>query len=561
MAKDGKIVFKPGELAQETRNYLEKRNKLIKENYAKIEALGCKQLANPFLKKSTTAGKRRNKMDCAVNDDVDWQPGDGEDGSSSCFEDDEYSLEDEECSGARLSKVATTRKRVQLPAGPMSDILQPLPTINQDQQENQQVQLQEQPQPQVQAKRVRYQAAPMSAILQPLPTISQDQHENQPVQLQAQPQVQAKRVRCRAAPMSTILQPLPTISQDQHGNQPPPNYHEFQSPSDEDPNSQQQRPKGRGYARPYVGWGTGGKLEVKLNKDNQPIGNTAGPLQSQLDISARNATLAPLTFTDWRAPELYPYKERIWAEVKENTTAPDAYKHNCLMSVGKKWKDWKDELKRTTYNLYDNDEDRLANCPNRVNPDQWRVLVQFWGTKIAKIKDGVVVEPDRIQVFIKTHTKKDGQPVDEASALAIRRLNEGASQIPESSESPDLREELFTNVLKPDRNGRVRTYGLGPCPSQVFGTRFSQSQEQRVKDQLHAELRAELGAELRAELRQEVLRDVNEEITQLKNQYATVAAYMKSAGHPLPPSPNGARNGDGDHTPSLMEHNGQVDRT
>ncbi|KAG5515765.1 hypothetical protein RHGRI_036721 [Rhododendron griersonianum] len=80
-------------------------------------------------------------------------------------------------------------------------------------------------------------------------------------------------------------------------------------------------------------------------------------------------------------------------------------------------------------------------------------------------------------------------------------------------------------------------------------------------DQLRAELRAELGSELRAELRQEVLRDVNDEITQLKNQYATVAAYMKSAGHPLPPSPNGAGNGDGDHTPSLMEHNGQVDRT
>ncbi|KAG5553296.1 hypothetical protein RHGRI_011231 [Rhododendron griersonianum] len=258
-----------------------------------------------------------------------------------------------------------------------------------------------------------------------------------------------------------------------------------------------------------------------------------------------------------------------WNPYQENTTAPDAYKHNCLMSVGKKWKDWKDELKRTIYNLYDNDEDRLANCPNRVDPDQWRVLVQFWGTKTAKIKDGVVVEPDRIHVFIKTHTKKDGQPVDEASALAIRRLNEGASQIPESSESPALREELFTSVLKPDRNGRVRTYGLGPSPSQVFGTRYTRSQEQRVKDQLRAELRAELGAELRAELgaelraelRQEVLRDVSDEITQLKNQYATMATFMKSAGHPLPPSLNGAGNGDGDHTPSLMEHNGQVDRT
>ncbi|KAG5557687.1 hypothetical protein RHGRI_007812 [Rhododendron griersonianum] len=352
MAKDGKIVFKFGELALETRNYLEKRNKLIKENYAKIEALGCKQLANPFLKKSTTVGKRRHKMDCAVNDDEDWQPADGEDGSSSCFEDDECSLEDEQCSGGRLSKVATTRKRVQLSAGPMSAILQPLLTINQDQHGNQQVQLQEQPQP------------------------------------QALPPVQAKRVRCRAAPMSTILQPLPTISQDQHGNQLPPNYHEFQSPSD----------------------------EGHVNE---------------------------------RAVELESHQQSMSSHTTPNLQSLEQSNEGSRTSVG----------------------------------------------------------ADRFHLF-------------------QRRLHEGASQIPESSESPTLREELFTNVLKPDRNGR------------------------RVKDQL----RAELGVELR----QEVLRDISDEITQLKNQYATMAAYMKSAGHLLPPSPNGAGNGDGDHTPSLMEHNGQI---
>ncbi|KAG5553496.1 hypothetical protein RHGRI_011389 [Rhododendron griersonianum] len=300
-------------------------------------------------------------MDCAFNDDKDWQPADGEDGSSSCFEDEECSLEDEECSEGRLSKVATTRKRVQLSAGPMSAILQ------------------EQPQPQVQAKRVRCQAAPMSATLQPSPTISQDQHENQSVQLQAQPQVQAKRVRCRAAPMS-------------HVNE--------------------------------------------------------------------------------RALELESHQQSMSSHTPPNLQSLEQSNEGSRTSVG-------------------------------------------------------------VDMF----------------HLFKRRLNEGASQIPESSESPTLREELFTSVLKPDRNGRVRTYGLGPCLSQVFGTRYTRSQEQRVKDQL----RAELGAELRAE----VLRDVSDEITQLKNQYATVAAYMKSVGHPLPPSPNGAGNGDGDHTLSLMEHNGQ----
>lgn len=79
---------------------------------------------------------------------------------------------------------------------------------------------------------------------------------------------------------------------------------------------QEKRGKGRGFARPYTGWGTGTKLEVKLNKVNQPIGDTSAPLQSQLGLLARNSYLAPLCYTDWRAPELNPYKERIWADVK-----------------------------------------------------------------------------------------------------------------------------------------------------------------------------------------------------------------------------------------------------
>ncbi|XP_028073882.1 uncharacterized protein LOC114276298 [Camellia sinensis] len=123
---------------------------------------------------------------------------------------------------------------------------------------------------------------------------------------------------------------------------------------------------------------------VTLNEENQPIGDEAAKLQSQLGILARNGNFAPLTFNDWRAPQLNPYKERIWQEVKDNTDAPDIFKHNCLMSVGKKWKDWKDQLKRKHFNKYKTNEERLANCPDRVDPSQWKILVQFWNSLEAQ---------------------------------------------------------------------------------------------------------------------------------------------------------------------------------
>ncbi|GMP56951.1 hypothetical protein CsSME_00021239 [Camellia sinensis var. sinensis] len=35
--------------------------------------------------------------------------------------------------------------------------------------------------------------------------------------------------------------------------------------------------------------------------------------------------------------------------------------------------------------------------------------------------------------------------------------------------------EIITQVLGPERPGRVQTYGLGPSPTDVFGGRYRQS--------------------------------------------------------------------------------------
>ncbi|KAL7174063.1 hypothetical protein ACSBR2_033336 [Camellia fascicularis] len=316
----------------------------------------------------------------------------------------------------------------------------------------------------------------------------------------------------------------------------------------------------RGPGRPFAEWGTGQKLKVTLNEENQPIGDEAAKLQSQLGILARNGNFAPLTFNDWRAPQLNPYKERIWQEVKENTDAPDIFKHNCLMSVGKKWKDWKDQLKRKHFNKYQTNEERLANCPDRVDPSQWKILVQFWNSVEAqersttnsdnrkkltmchtsgrkahcRVKDEMYkrdkVQPDRIMVYIKTHTKKNGDPVDEASDVAISRLKEGLSQVPESLQTEKFREELFTEVLGVNGHGRGRTYGLGPCPSQVFGTRFSGPRQHIDMDKLRTEVREEV--------RQELLAKWGERFTQLERKCDKMQAHVETMGYPMPQSPS-----------------------
>ncbi|KAH7845113.1 hypothetical protein Vadar_033102 [Vaccinium darrowii] len=481
----------------------------------------------------------------------------------------------------------------QLPPSPITDQTQPRPATTQPY-----------PPPTKTKKLPRWPVGAMTATSQPLPTTSQlppspitDQAQPRPAtdQPQAPPTVTKKLPRFPAGSMTATsrsspnnsqphppqlinqLQPQPTANQPQPlltTNLPEPQPTMSRKRRSRRLDGSRAAARGRGPSRPYKYWGTGKKLEVVLDTDNQPIGDTGAILQSQLGILARNGNFAPLTYTDWRAPQLTPYKERIWNEVKDNTNVPEVFKHNCLMSVSKKWRDWKDYLKIHYYDTYETDEERLNNCPERVNPDQWSILVKFWGGQCAKERSDTNlanrefqtmghtsgrkahcrvraelakekgVEPnevDRIAVFEKTHTKSDGNPVDKASEAAIVRLKEGMSQVPESLQSPTFKEEVFREVLGQDKHGRVRTYGLGACPSQVFGTRFTRSQELRDREQLREELRKEVVDEVRKEVidevRKEVLAEFGDRFSSLERMCARFEAHAKDIGYPLAPSP------------------------
>ncbi|KAH7858104.1 hypothetical protein Vadar_020032 [Vaccinium darrowii] len=124
-------------------------------------------------------------------------------------------------------------------------------------------------------------------------------------------------------------------------------------------------------------------------------------------------------------------------------------------------------------------------------------------------------------------------------AVVQARLKEGISQGPESLRSPAFKEQVFTEVLGQDKNGRVRTYGNGPCPSQVFGTRFTRSQELHDREQLCEEVRKEVVDEVQKqvvdEVRKEVLVEFGDRFSRLERKCARLEAHAKDIGYPLPP--------------------------
>lgn len=45
-----------------------------------------------------------------------------------------------------------------------------------------------------------------------------------------------------------------------------------------------------------------------------------------------------------------------------------------------------------------------------------------------------------------------------------------------AAQQRDLRDDVFSQVMGKDGHGRVRTYGLGPCPSDIWGPRPSRAE-------------------------------------------------------------------------------------
>ncbi|KAL4580748.1 hypothetical protein LXL04_016950 [Taraxacum kok-saghyz] len=201
------------------------------------------------------------------------------------------------------------------------------------------------------------------------------------------------------------------------------------------------------------------RIKIMTNELGQPVGPEACKLTSFLGVIARDGKLAPLTYATWiKMPQ--EYKENMWQKVLARYDVDPSCRKWVLMSLRTKWRNFKSHLKTTHYDVHDTDEKRLQDCDVRVLPDQWATLVSLWSTEKwqnicatnkanrAKLKfnhttgkksfarlreeerakrpDGQ--EPSQAELFILTRTRKNGQPVNEATAAVISQLCESTTR-------------------------------------------------------------------------------------------------------------------------------------
>ncbi|CAI0400830.1 unnamed protein product [Linum tenue] len=244
----------------------------------------------------------------------------------------------------------------------------------------------------------------------------------------------------------------------------------------------------------------GSKMVVHLNDLGQPIGSEGRKLASFLGTLARDGTLAPLNYVKWAAlPKAN--KENMWQLVQAKFEIDPMAKSWVMKSLFSKWKSWKSRLK-TYYFSCKTDEERMRNLDKRVIPDQWPSLVSYWnkeevkllcarnranrahvkhshtsGSKSyatireeerAKRADGKT--PTRAELFVLTHTRKDGNPVNEDAAEVFEKLQEKTSRRQQNSEVSDSSHDTFFKVTDEGNKKHVSMYGLGgPSPATLWG--------------------------------------------------------------------------------------------
>ncbi|XP_058078419.1 uncharacterized protein LOC131226741 [Magnolia sinica] len=317
--------------------------------------------------------------------------------------------------------------------------------------------------------------------------------------------------------------------------------------------------RSRGPTRCHQVWNMreGQRIFITTNNLGQPVNENASKLTNFLGTIARNGDYAPLTYSNWRVVP-NEKKDDMYELVMSKFQFDKEIKSWVLMSIGKKWRDWKCELKKFHYLPHDNDEAWLADLNERVQKDQWKALIEFWNSEEGKVRNKIntknrrkqrishtagtksfarIREEERnkranredltqVDMFLLTHRRKNGMPVDEASSRAMEQLNERTSQQPEASHNSTARRDIFSEVMGDERHGRVRTYGLGPSPSDIWGTTSHSVQSQGMTsnaqkiDEQYEELHAEISS-----LR-ETMADRDAQISSLRETMTTLMAAI-----------------------------------
>ncbi|XLR53647.1 hypothetical protein HN51_021910 [Arachis hypogaea] len=175
-------------------------------------------------------------------------------------------------------------------------------------------------------------------------------------------------------------------------------------------------------------------------------------------------------------------------------------KHLVWAQMNSSYRSYRHLLKKRYFEPYDNPEIARANIPLEMEKEDWDYLVNLWidegwqkisqQNKMSRAANSIIhttgakgaqqraeeafeqtgQEIDRLRLWELTHTRVNGQACNEETQEKLDLRKELSSQVNEGILEMN-EHEVMVEVFGPERHGRVRGYGAGVTPTQLWGPR------------------------------------------------------------------------------------------
>ncbi|KAL8115335.1 hypothetical protein AgCh_021983 [Apium graveolens] len=148
-----------------------------------------------------------------------------------------------------------------------------------------------------------------------------------------------------------------------------------------------------------------------------------------------------MTFASWaHVPQTL--KETLWNYTKQRYILPEELKVWALKTIQHAWRGNKIRTKRARYLAFATDEERLANKPDEIPAEDFKVLLKYWGDPEIQALD-----PSDAQVFVKTRKCKPGREYkNNPDVLNFRITRCEDSKYPTPNPSDACLQELIKKI-------------------------------------------------------------------------------------------------------------------
>uniref|UniRef100_A0A2N9H407 Uncharacterized protein n=1 Tax=Fagus sylvatica TaxID=28930 RepID=A0A2N9H407_FAGSY len=164
-----------------------------------------------------------------------------------------------------------------------------------------------------------------------------------------------------------------------------------------------------------------------------------------------------------------------------------------------------------------------ANVPPGIGKDDWNYLVDWWTSKDYKEMCRINKKNRGENDIVHTSGSKSFQQRNEEE-MALRSLttqvNEGSLQMSE--------DQMFVEVFGPEHHGRVRGYGAGVTPTQLWDSSSSKIQKLEKRLQESEQKRLEDNAEANAKVG-----SLEEQVNQLKSSLEQRSDQMEQQANKM----------------------------